>query len=76
MAEIDILRWWSELMELPSVAIGGITAQNCRPLVEAGANFLAVSAAIWVPSRGSRGRRAGVQGRPGRLISASQSYAL
>ena len=53
MAEIDILRWWSELMELPSVAIGGITAQNCRPLVEAGANFLAVSAAVWSHPEGA-----------------------
>ena len=47
MAEPDILTWWSELMELPCVAIGGITAENCAPLVRAGADFLAVSAAIW-----------------------------
>ena len=43
----DILRWWSELTELPSVAIGGITAANCAPLVEAGADFLAVIGAVW-----------------------------
>jgi thiamine-phosphate pyrophosphorylase len=42
-----ILRWWSELMELPSCAIGGITAANCAPLVQAGADFLAVVGAIW-----------------------------
>ncbi len=47
MAEIDILRWWSGLMELPCVAIGGITPENCAPLVQAGANFLAVSGAVW-----------------------------
>ena len=47
MAEPGILTWWSELMELPCVAIGGITPANCRPLVEAGADFLAVSAAVW-----------------------------
>ncbi|MBB5986240.1 thiamine phosphate synthase [Sphingobium lignivorans] len=45
--EPDILRWWSSLFELPCVAIGGITAQNARPLVEAGADFLAVSGAVW-----------------------------
>ena len=47
MADPDILTWWSDLMELPCVAIGGITPENCTPLVEAGADFLAVSAAIW-----------------------------
>lgn len=47
MAELELLTWWSEMMELPCVAIGGITAENCRPLVEAGADFLAVSAGIW-----------------------------
>ena len=47
MADPDILRWWSEMMEVPCVAIGGITAANCRPLVEAGADFIAVSAGVW-----------------------------
>ena len=43
----DILSWWSEISVVPSVAIGGITTENCRPLVEAGADFLAVIAGIW-----------------------------
>jgi thiamine-phosphate pyrophosphorylase len=46
-SDIDLLQWWSELMELPSVAIGGITAENCAPLVQAGADFLAVIGAVW-----------------------------
>jgi thiamine-phosphate pyrophosphorylase len=46
-AEPELLEWWSELMELPCVAIGGITADNCAPLVAAGANFLAVVSAVW-----------------------------
>lgn len=46
-AEIDLLSWWSELMEIPCVAIGGITVENCPPLITAGADFLAVSAGIW-----------------------------
>lgn len=46
-AEPDLLAWWSDLMELPCVAIGGITAENCAPLVTAGADFLAVVAAVW-----------------------------
>ncbi|MGH7117498.1 MAG: thiamine phosphate synthase [Acetobacteraceae bacterium] len=46
-ADPEILRWWSELMELPAVAIGGIKAGNCAPLVTAGADFLAVVGAVW-----------------------------
>jgi len=42
-----ILSWWSTLFELPSVAIGGITPANAAPLVKAGADFLAVSNAVW-----------------------------
>lgn len=46
-AEPEILQWWSSLFEIPCVAIGGITPANCKPLVEAGADFLAVSSAVW-----------------------------
>jgi thiamine-phosphate pyrophosphorylase len=46
-AGIDLLEWWSEMMEIPCVAIGGITAANCGPLVRAGADFLAVVGAVW-----------------------------
>jgi len=47
MAEVEIVEWWSSMMELPCVAIGGITPENCGPLVKAGADFLAVSSAVW-----------------------------
>jgi thiamine-phosphate pyrophosphorylase len=43
----EILRWWSELMEIPSCAIGGITPENCAPLVQAGTDFLAVVGCVW-----------------------------
>ena len=43
----SILTWWSKLFEVPCVAIGGITPDNARPLVDAGADFLAVCQAIW-----------------------------
>jgi len=46
-ADVALIRWWAELMEVPCVAIGGITPDNCRPLVEAGADFLAVISAVW-----------------------------
>jgi thiamine-phosphate pyrophosphorylase len=47
MADLQTLKDWSEIMEIPCVAIGGITAQNCAPLVHAGADFLALSSTIW-----------------------------
>jgi thiamine-phosphate pyrophosphorylase len=47
VADPEILRWWSELMTVPCVAIGGIEAGNCRPLIEAGADFLAVCGGVW-----------------------------
>jgi len=46
-AEPEILSWWQGLFELPCVAIGGITPDNAAPLIEAGADFLAVSGAVW-----------------------------
>lgn len=46
-ATLDILEWWSEIFEIPCVAIGGITLDNAPPLLEAGADYLAVSSGIW-----------------------------
>ncbi len=45
--EPELLTWWQSLMEIPCVAIGGITPENCAPLAAAGADFLAVSGAVW-----------------------------
>lgn len=50
--EPEILNWWSEIMTVPCVAIGGITTGNARPLVEAGADFLAVVAGVWDHDQG------------------------
>lgn len=46
-ADPELLSWWTELMEVPVVAIGGITLDNASPLIEAGADFLAVSGGVW-----------------------------
>ena len=43
----SILSWWTTLFELPCVAIGGITPDNARVLIDAGADFLAVCSAVW-----------------------------
>ncbi len=45
--EPELLTWWQSLFEVPCVAIGGITPANCSALVEAGADFIAVSHAVW-----------------------------
>ena len=47
-----LLSWWATMFELPCVAIGGITPGNVGPLVAAGADFLAVSAGVWMHERG------------------------
>ena len=52
-ADVEILQWWAELSELPSVAIGGITAANCAALVRAGADFLAVVNSVWSHADGA-----------------------
>lgn len=46
-ASLDILTWWSEIATVPSVAIGGLTAANCAPVVAAGADFLAIASGVW-----------------------------
>jgi len=51
-ADIELLQWWAEVMTVPCVAIGGITVENARALVEAGADFIAVSAGVWNFSQG------------------------
>ena len=51
-AEPEILTIWQESMEVPCVAIGGITAENARGLAAAGADFLAVSAGVWAHAAG------------------------
>ncbi|HYE47605.1 MAG TPA: thiamine phosphate synthase [Caulobacter sp.] len=43
----EILTIWQESMEIPCVAIGGVTADNAGQLAAAGADFVAVSAGVW-----------------------------
>jgi thiamine-phosphate pyrophosphorylase len=54
MAKPEILTWWTALSELPCVAIGGITVDNCRSIIEAGADMLAVSAGVWAYEGGPK----------------------
>jgi thiamine-phosphate pyrophosphorylase len=52
-ADIDLLQWWAESMTVPVVAIGGITVDNAAPLIEAGADFIAVSSGVWNYAQGA-----------------------
>ena len=47
VADLELLGFWTNLFEIPCVAIGGVTPANCAPLIAAGADFLAVSGAVW-----------------------------
>ncbi len=52
VADPALLRWWHVFSELPCVAIGGITVENAPPLIEAGADFLAISSGVWNHAEG------------------------
>lgn len=43
----ELLIGWQEGMEIPCVAIGGVTPDNAAGLAAAGADFVAVSSAVW-----------------------------
>ncbi len=46
-ADFETLEIWQQMMEPPCVAIGGITIENAQSVVEAGADFIAVSSGVW-----------------------------
>lgn len=46
-ADLETLEIWQEMMEPPCVAIGGITLENAQAVIEAGADFIAVSSGVW-----------------------------
>jgi thiamine-phosphate pyrophosphorylase len=50
--DLEILTDWQEIMQIPCVAIGGVTVENCAPLIAAGADFLAVSSGVWAHADG------------------------
>ncbi len=52
VAEIETLEKWSRVMEIPCVAIGGITPENAKPIIDVGADFIAVCGAVWLHADG------------------------
>ena len=59
-ADLDILVWWTELFELPCVAIGGINAENASELIAAGADYIAVCGGVWSHPDGPEAACAGL----------------
>jgi len=53
-AEPELLTIWQETMQVPCVAIGGITVERAQGLARAGADFIAVSAGVWAHPEGPR----------------------
>ena len=51
-AELEILTWWNEAVEVPCVAIGGINPSNAADVIKAGADFIAISSGVWDHSDG------------------------
>lgn len=51
-ADLETVEKWSRVMEVPCVAIGGITPENAKPIIDAGADFIAVSSAVWNHPKG------------------------
>ncbi len=72
-AELDLLTWWSEIMQIPVVAIGGITVETAPPLIEAGADFLAVSAGVWTYPQGPKAAVAAFNRLMGNQLMGNQS---
>ncbi|MFM8499433.1 MAG: thiamine phosphate synthase [Chakrabartia sp.] len=46
-ADPAILSWWTVVSPIPCVAIGGITPATAPIVAQAGADFIAVSGAVW-----------------------------
>jgi thiamine-phosphate pyrophosphorylase len=59
-ADLDILVWWTELFELPCVAIGGITLETASGVIAAGADYIAVCGGVWSHPDGPEAACAGL----------------
>jgi thiamine-phosphate pyrophosphorylase len=74
-ADPEILSIWQETMETPCVAIGGIQIENCRPLVTAGADFLAVCSGVWTHAAGPADAVLGYLAEIGRGLEARENFS-
>jgi thiamine-phosphate pyrophosphorylase len=52
--EVEMIEWWGGLFEIPCVAAGDVTLAEADALIGAGADFLAVSSAVWEHGEGPK----------------------
>jgi thiamine-phosphate pyrophosphorylase len=52
--DAEVIQWWSEIMETPCVALGGITLGSAPEMIDAGADFICVGTDIWDSPHGSQ----------------------
>jgi thiamine-phosphate pyrophosphorylase len=50
--DVELLRFWQDFTTIPCVAIGGIKPDNAAPLVQNGADFIAVVTGVWDHPKG------------------------
>ena len=51
---IEIGEWWASMIELPCVVMGGYLAESVTPIAASGAEFVAMSAAVFGEGRAPR----------------------
>lgn len=49
---LELAAWWSSLMTIPAVVMGGHTVDSVRLVAEAGIEFVALSRAVWEHAKG------------------------
>jgi thiamine-phosphate pyrophosphorylase len=49
----SVIEDWVMIAKTPCVAIGGITAENCTPLIQMGVEFIAVIGQVWNHTNGA-----------------------
>ena len=50
---LELLKWCTDFINVPVVAIGGINSDNCLDLIKNGADFLAVISYVWQHRNGA-----------------------
>lgn len=51
--DLELLAWWQDFMEIPVVAIGGINSKNAQEIINARADFIALSSGVWKHPKGA-----------------------
>lgn len=66
---LEVIEWWARMMEVPCVAVGGLTPDNCVDVVKVGAEYIATISGVWTHPQGAN---AGVNAFNAAIMRASQ----